>query len=182
MSPRALTGSATPNVPSDWWCSGVIRGAFVPCVTSNLFMVTFKAREVAGSCYGQRDHCSAFRTGVLRGLSRSRSRLPTTVTACQFAHSPFRPKAARGTTRLSMEGLMGGTPKASATASGRRNQPAGEDPESNSCCPGFHDIRARNDASGKDFTIILTEVVFQLPLQRRVEICVTMFATADPER
>ena len=36
---------------------------------------------------------------------------------------------------------MGGSPKASATASGRGNQPAGDDPESNSGCPGFHDIR-----------------------------------------
>ena len=69
------------------------------------------------------DHCSASRTGVLRGLSRLRSRSPTTVTACQFAHSPSRPEAAQGTTRLSMEVQMGGSPEASATASGRGNQP-----------------------------------------------------------
>ena len=147
LSPRALTSSATPNVPSDWWCSGVIRGAFVPSVTSKLLMVIFSAREVTGSCYGQ-DGCTVAQLAQVfyadcRGHDlhnlRKTARSPTTVTACHFAHSPFRPKDAQGTTRLSMEGQMGGSPKASPTASGRGNQPAGEDPESNSCCPGFHD-------------------------------------------
>ena len=57
---------------------------------------------------------------------------------------------------------MGGSPKASATASGRGNQPARDDPESNSGCPGFHNIREIAASA-------LTEAVFQLPLQRRVE-------------
>ena len=35
---------------------------------------------------------------------------------------------------------MAGSPKASATASGRGNQPAGDDPESNRGCPGHNDI------------------------------------------
>ena len=35
---------------------------------------------------------------------------------------------------------MGGSPKAPATASGRRNQTAGGDPESNRGCPGPRDI------------------------------------------
>ena len=126
-----------------------IRGAFVPSVTSNLFMVTFPAREVTGSYYGQDGRTVAHLVQVFyadcRGHDlhnlRKTARSPTTVTACQFAHSPSRPKAAQRTTRLSMKGQMGGSPQASATASGRGNQPAGDDPESNSGCPGFHDIR-----------------------------------------
>ena len=50
---------------------------------------------------------------------RKTARSPTTVAACHSHHSPSKPKAAQG------EGQMGGSPKASATASGRGNQPAG---------------------------------------------------------
>ena len=46
------------------------------------------------------------------------------------------PKAAQGTSKTDCGGQMGGSPKAPTTASGRGNQPAGSDPESNRSCPG----------------------------------------------
>ena len=46
------------------------------------------------------------------------------------------PKAAQGTLKTDCGGQMGGSPKAPTTASGRGNQPAGGDTESNRSCPG----------------------------------------------
>ena len=69
---------------------------------------------------------------------------------------------------------MGGSPKASVTASGSGNQSAGDDPESKIGCPGFHNIR-------EIATSALTAAVFQLLLHVGWSICVTMFAAADPE-
>ena len=42
-SSRTLTGSTTPSVPGNFLA--VIHGAFFPSVTSNLLMMTLKARE-----------------------------------------------------------------------------------------------------------------------------------------
>ena len=69
------------------------------------------------------------------------------------------------------------------TASGRGNQPAGEDLESNNCCLGFHDIRVITTLAVKfrDFVIILTEVMFQLFLVEW-SICITRFASLIHKR
>ena len=62
-------------------------------------------------------------------------------------HNSLRdPKLLKGQRRRIMEGQMGGSPKASATASGRGNQPAGEDPESNICSPTPTPNRVHNVA------------------------------------
>ena len=51
------------------------------------------------------------------------------------------PKAVKGNRRRTEGGQMGGSPKAPTAASGRGNQPAGGDPESNRGCPGPRDIK-----------------------------------------
>ena len=47
------------------------------------------------------------------------------------------------------------------TASGRGNQPAGEDPESNICCLGFHDIRVITTlaVNSRDFVIMFASLM-----------------------
>ena len=69
------------------------------------------------------------------------------------------------------------------TAYGRGNQPAGEDPESNNCCLGFHDIRVITTLAVKfrDFAIILTGVMFQLFLVEW-SFCSTKFASLTHKR
>ena len=58
------------------------------------------------------------------------------------SHNSHRdPTLLMGQRRQTMEGQMGGSPKAFATASGRGNQPAEDDPESNRSCQGSHNIR-----------------------------------------
>ena len=58
------------------------------------------------------------------------------------SHNSHRdPTLLMGQRRQTMEGQMGGSPKAFATASGRGNQPAEDVAESNRSCPGSHDIR-----------------------------------------
>ena len=70
----------------------------VPPVASNLFLVTSKARKVAWACV-RRIFCADF----VFGLSRSRFQSPTTV-RMNISHSPLKPNAAQGTTRLSRRG------------------------------------------------------------------------------
>ena len=70
------------------------------------------------------------------------ARSPSTVTACQLAQqSNETPSCSRDIEDGLWGEQMGGSPKASTTASGRGNQPAGSDPESNRGCPGPHDIK-----------------------------------------
>ena len=51
------------------------------------------------------------------------------------------PKAVKGHRKRTAGGQMGGSPEAPTTASGRGNQPAGGDPESNPGCPGPRDVK-----------------------------------------
>ena len=61
---------------------------------------------------------------------------------CLFAQqSTETPKLLKGHRRRTAGEQMGGSPKASTTASGRGNQPAGRDPESNRSSPGPRDIK-----------------------------------------
>ena len=56
---------------------------------------------------------------------------------CLFTQqSTETPKLLKGHRRRTAGEQMGGSPKASTTASGKGNQPAGGDPESNRGCPG----------------------------------------------
>ena len=62
--------------------------------------------------------------------------------SCAYSlNSLPRPPSCQGTSETDCGGQMGGSPKAPTTASGRGNQPAGGDPESNRGCPGFRDIK-----------------------------------------
>ena len=67
----------------------------------------------------QEDHCSA----ILRRL-----RIRTVEVTISIAHDTQSVEAQRCSrdNETKLEGQMGGSPKASLTASGRRNQPAGE--------------------------------------------------------
>ena len=97
----------------------------VPSVTSNLFMVTLKARKSQGRGSGGSLYCN------LRRLC-----IRTVEVTISIAHDSYRmsarttvhrdPTLLRSQQRRIMEGQMGGSPKASSTASGRGNQPAGE--------------------------------------------------------
>ena len=87
----------------------------------------------------QEDQFSVIYADFTFGLSRSRFQSPTTVTACHSRNSLSRPNAAQESTKTNFQGQMGGSPKASLTASGRGNQPVGRLPESNRGCPGPND-------------------------------------------
>ena len=75
----------------------------------------------------------------LRTVEVTISNRPRQLPHVNSQNRSSRPKAAQGSAKTDKEGQMGGSPKASATTSGRGNQPAGEDPESNICCLGFHE-------------------------------------------
>ena len=97
-----------------------------PSVASKFSMVTSKARKVARACVRRINQFSVIGADSIFGLSRSRFQSPTTVTACLSRNSPSRPNAAQVSTKTDFQGQMGGSPKASLTASGRENQPAGD--------------------------------------------------------
>ena len=74
--------------------------------------------------------------------SRMNVKAASVTQLCLFAQqSTETPKLLKGHRRRTAGGQMGGSPKALTTTSGRGNQPAGGDPESNRSCPGPRDIK-----------------------------------------
>ena len=78
---------------------------------------------------------------VFCGLSRSRFSIAHDSTHVMCTTVDVTQMLLKGQRRRIMERQMGGSPKALPTASGRENQPAADDLESNRGCPGLHNNR-----------------------------------------
>ena len=82
-----------------------------------------------------RESCCTFRE--TQAFSRVSVTRCSDTQLCQLVQqSTETPKLLKGHRRRTAGEQMGGSPKAPTSASGRGNQPAGGDPESNHGCPG----------------------------------------------
>ena len=86
-----------------------------------------KISIITGICVAHRCKTQAF------SCKSYTLQLSSLVTTCSTVYRD--PKAAQGTSKTDHGGQMGGSPKAPPSASGRGNQPAGGDTESNRGCP-----------------------------------------------
>ena len=110
--------------------------------------LNLKLKLATGSALLRRERSQGTRSGgalyricvdFIFGLSRSRFRSPTTVTACLSRNSLSRPQRCSGVNEDEFSGADGWQPKSPPSASGRGNQPAGRLPEFNRGCPGPKD-------------------------------------------